>query len=117
MMLLAPLLLAPAAAIAPAPADAMPAEDRQIVVMAQRLRAIDANMARDKAGKWHCSLSGTSGADWIDDRLCRTTTRCTRKYDGEQDKIEQCVAADRSGILEEFRRRLRENEHSSGSGR
>ena len=105
-LLAGPLLTAPVAAIAPAPADALSAEDRQVLELAQRLRAVDADVMLDDAGKWQCSLSGTSGTKRVDDRLCATATRCARTFKGREDKVQQCVAENRSAILEQFRHRL-----------
>lgn len=103
MIALALILAQAATAAAAGPA---PVEDR-ILVMAERLRAIEASVGQDQSGRWRCSLSGTSGSGSIDDALCRATTGCVREHRNDREAIEQCVERHRSGILADFRRAIR----------
>jgi hypothetical protein len=72
--------------------------------MAERLRSISVNVGQDSEGRWHCSLSASSGSARIDDLLCRTTTKCVRGAKRKRETVEQCVQRRRADILEDFRR-------------
>lgn len=110
MIALAPLLLAPAALFAPLPApDAAAREDEYILVTAERLRTLEVSVGQDGEGRWRCSLGTSSGTAWIDDRLCRATTRCVRRHGNDREEIGQCVAGQHGGILADVRRALRGN--------
>lgn len=100
------LTLGLALQVAPAPAQESDEIENEIVVMAERLRQISVNVGQDSEGRWHCSLSGSSGSDVIDSRLCRTTTGCVREHGGDRDAVEQCVRTHRSRTLEAFRQQL-----------
>ena len=106
MILLASLLFAQAASASPAP----PPVTDQIVVMAERLRAISAEVGRDQEGRWHCSWSASSGNARIDDRLCRAATACSRRHVDEPAQIDSCIEQRRPGILDDFRRSLARSE-------
>lgn len=90
--------LAPAAA--PPPAD--PDPDPEIVVLG-RLRALEANVGQGADGDWYCSLSGTTGRDWLDDRFCRAVTQCVRKDlkrgAADNDAVDTCIRSSRKKLI------------------
>lgn len=105
MSLFAALMLAQAAA----PSAAL--ED-QIVVMAERIRAIEVSVGQDQAGRWHCSTSQSSGNARVDDQLCRATTACSQRHGNDREALEQCIDRRRPGILEDFREELRRSSNA-----
>ena len=106
MIVLASLLFVQVASASPAPVSA---ED-QIVVMAERLRSISANVGQNQEGRWHCSLSASSGNARVDDQLCRTVTTCSRRHGSDQEAVGNCIERRRPGILDDFRRSLARSE-------
>ncbi|WP_338241985.1 hypothetical protein [Aurantiacibacter hainanensis] len=106
-VLAAILLTAQAAAPAADPAPSSEIENT-IIVSAERMRSIEVNVGQDREGTWHCSLSGSTGSAWVDDRLCRITTGCVR--DADSDRVERCVTRRRASIINEFREALERGE-------
>lgn len=105
MIALAALLLAAQATPAP-PAPVETGIENTILVTAERMRSIRANVGQDPEGEWHCSLSASTGSAWVDDRLCRITTGCVRDANADRARVERCVTRRRAGIMDEFREHL-----------
>jgi hypothetical protein len=99
-MMLALVLLAQVPTVGP-----VPTED-EIVVIAKRLDAIAVTVGRDARGRYHCSLSASSGNARIDERLCRTSSTCVRKGANDGAAVKACVQQRKAGLLEAFRREL-----------
>ena len=76
-----------------------------ILVLAERLEQIDVTVGQDHEGRWHCSLSHSSGSARIDDRFCRSATKCYQKHGNDQGDVLDCLSRSRGNILEDFRRR------------
>ncbi len=100
MMIAATLALLLAQAAAPAQGTV---DEDTILVIGERMRSIDVNVGRDAEGTWHCSLSASTGSDWVDDRLCRITTGCVRDAGGDRERSERCISRRRASIMDEFR--------------
>lgn len=98
-----PLILMMAAQGAPIAAELVPT-DAEIVVIARRLNEISASVGRDPKGRYHCSLSGSTGLTRLDDRLCRAVTKCVKKGASDDGAIQQCVAASKPKLIEQIRR-------------
>ncbi len=110
MNLLFAFLLAAQGAAPSASSAATNEVENTIVVTAERMRAIDVNVAQDREGQWHCSLSASSGSTWVDDRLCRITTGCVRDAKADRERVERCITRRRASIMDEFREALERGE-------
>ena len=105
MMLISLLLFATPVQAAPAQ-DVPPLGNEEIVVIAERLRSISANVGRDREGRFHCSLSGTTGSPRLDDRLCRAATDCVRRVGGEDAAVRSCLESRKPRLLRQLRREM-----------
>ncbi|MBY4635910.1 hypothetical protein K5P26_01995 [Sphingopyxis sp. XHP0097] len=100
-MILSLALLAMAQVTEPVPTE------EEIVVIARRLDEISASVGRDDKGRYHCSLSGSTGLARLDDRLCRAVTRCVQKGASDDQTINQCVAASKPKLIAQIRKEAR----------
>jgi hypothetical protein len=87
---------------------ALPDDPPEIVVIAERLKTLSVNVARDGEGSWHCSLGATSGVARLDARLCREVTGCVRKGAATQAAITACIGGEKARLLRHYRREWRE---------
>ncbi|HZF46695.1 MAG TPA: hypothetical protein VEZ26_10180 [Sphingomonadaceae bacterium] len=85
---------APAAAVA----------ENDIVVIAQRFSGLSASVERDGAGRYHCSLNGTSGSLKLDGQLCKAATKCVRKGAADSAGVKICIEAAKPKLLADFKR-------------
>lgn len=85
-------------------AASVPPSVDEIVIIGQRVDALSINVARDREGKLHCSLSASSGIRDLDDRLCRAGAKCVRKHDADHEKVERCMKDGKSALLAKFKR-------------
>ena len=60
-------------------ATAAVAEPNEILVVAERLDRVRVDVVRDREGRWHCALDGTSGVPSLDADLCKAVTKCVRE--------------------------------------
>ena len=97
-MILSLALLAMAQATEPPPTD------EEIVVIARRMNEISVNVGRDPKGRYRCSLSASTGFRRLDDRLCKTVTKCVRKGAANDAAIKECVATSKPKLIEQLRR-------------
>ncbi len=100
-MIITSALLALALQAAPAPA-AVP----EIVVLG-RLRALQANVGQASDGSWYCSLSGSTGRAWLDDRFCRAVTKCVRKGAADNEAVEKCIRSSRKKLVKRVEKELK----------
>jgi hypothetical protein len=97
------LLLLAAQGLAPV-ADPGPETD-PIVVIGQRLQAIEVHVGRGPDGKWYCGMDGSTGRLSLDKRLCKAVTTCVRKGAVSDADVEQCVATTKQGLLRKLERK------------
>ena len=86
---------------------APPVADDPIVIVAQRVAALEINVIRDREGKLHCGLSASSGVARIDDKLCRGAADCVRKIEKKNlpmSMVKTCVATQKEKALAAYRR-------------
>ena len=99
--------IAAALLLVQAPPLALPDDSPEIVVVAERLQKLSVNVARDGSGRWHCSLSASSGVERLDSRLCREVTRCVRKGAASEPAVRDCIGGEKARLLRHFRREWR----------
>ena len=96
------MLLLAAQGVAPA-IDPGPETD-PIVVIGQRLQAIEVHVGRGPDGNWYCGMDGSTGRLSLDKRLCKAVTTCVRKGATSDADIEQCVVTTKKGLLRKLER-------------
>lgn len=90
--------------LAAATQDAPPATAPDTIeVIGQRLRAVTVAVTRDPTGRTSCSLSASTGNDWLDARLCETATTCVKKGAETREAIDACITARKPDLLAEVR--------------
>ncbi|MEM7689473.1 MAG: hypothetical protein AAF291_10670 [Pseudomonadota bacterium] len=100
-MILASALLALAAQ-----ATATPATDPEIVVLG-RLRTLQANVGQGPNGNWYCSLNGSTGRAWLDDKFCRAVTKCVRKGASDDAAVSQCIRSSRKKLVKRVEKEMK----------
>lgn len=80
------------------------AAENDIVVIAQRFSGLAANVERDGAGRYHCSLNGTSGSLKLDGQLCKAATKCVRKGAADSAAVKTCIEGAKPKLLADFKR-------------
>ena len=96
-MMLTALLLAMQAAPEPLP---------EIVVLG-RLRSIEATVGQDPEGRWHCSLSQSTGRPKLDDKFCRAVTKCVRKGASDTASVKTCIGDTRKRLVREVEKAMK----------
>ena len=96
-------LLAFALQAAPAPA---PEPDPEIVVLG-RLRTLQAIVGQGPDGNWYCSLSGSTGRAWLDDRFCRAITKCVRKGAAKDEAVSKCIRSSRKKLVKRVEKEMK----------
>jgi hypothetical protein len=82
----------------------LPQMEPEIVVIGQRLQRVQVNIARDREGRLHCSLNGSSGNAKLDQRVCKASAKCVRKVGGKgQAAIHGCIVDGKAKLLAQFR--------------
>ena len=92
------LVLAPVTPAASAPPSEAAEPVPEIVVLG-RLRSLQASVGQDREGNWHCSLSESTGRDWLDDKFCRAVTKCVRKGAEENEEVDTCIRSSRKKLV------------------
>ena len=92
-------------ALAQAASEPAPVEDRELVVVAERMRKIKYTIGRDKkSGAMVCRIRKSSGDARLDGRICELARGCipanARRQDG--DRIGACIEAGGRPIIAEF---------------
>jgi hypothetical protein len=110
-----------AAAAAPVDAPASPAEEEEILVLAQKLDLITLNLKRDLDGLYHCAPAQSTGLAKLDVELCEVTVKCVRKEGWDDAAVQRCVEARKPDLIAGIRgmlkeRRLRERAVAQGAG-
>ena len=82
-------------------AQAEPEAD--IVVVAQRLAALEVNVGRDAKGRFTCGLSQSSGNLRLDRRLCKASAGCAKKHGSDAQAVKACVTAGKPKLLAQLR--------------
>ena len=100
-MILASAVLAIAAQATPAPAA-----DPEIVVLG-RLRTLQASVGQGPQGKWYCSLNGSTGRAWLDDKFCRAVTKCVRKGASDNEAVDKCIRSSRKKLVKRVEREMK----------
>ncbi len=98
-MILSALLLSLQAA---APAEPVP----EIVVLG-RLRSMSASVGQDPEGRWHCSLSETTGRPKLDDQFCRAVTKCVQKGADDTASVKSCINDKRARLVRKVERAMK----------
>jgi hypothetical protein len=88
---------------------ALPDDPPEIVVVAERLQRLSVNVVQDPEGRWHCSLSASSGVERLDARLCTEVTKCVQRGAATQAAVTACIGGEKARLLRHFRREWREN--------
>jgi len=83
------------------PANA--ADNDEIVVIANRLKAASAIVSRDAQGRYQCALSQSTGLIKLDADLCKAVTKCVRKGASDQAAVGQCVERSKPNLLARVR--------------
>lgn len=100
MIAFASLLLAqagPAVSAWPPPPPVTPE------VVKERMQAIGAMVEQTSEGGWRCSLSGSTGSLYIDDRLCVVSSRCSLRFATDSEGMSGCIASGRRDVLKDWR--------------
>jgi len=87
----------------------LPDDPQEIVVFAERLQRLSVNVVQDREGRWHCSLSASSGVERLDARLCTEVTKCVQKGAASEAAVTACIGGEKARLLRHFRREWREN--------
>ena len=87
--------------------QAAPAEPVPEIVVLGNLRSVQATVGQDREGRWHCSLSQTTGRPRLDDRFCRAVTKCVRNNAGDEQEVGSCIRETRSTLVRRFERAMR----------
>ena len=90
-------------------APALPDDPPEIVVVAERLQRLSVNVAQDRGGVWHCSLSASSGVERLDARLCTEVTKCVQQGAATQAAITECIGGEKARLVRHYRREWREH--------
>lgn len=93
--------------LALAPVAAAPAEPDPEIVVLGRLRALQATVGQGPDGNWYCSLNGTTGRAWLDDKFCRAVTKCVRKGANDNAAVEKCFRSTRSKLVKWVEREMK----------
>ena len=104
-MILSIALLASAQAAAPLPAE----EPAPEIVVIGRLRSLQASVGQDKEGRWHCSLSQSTGRPKLDDKFCRAVTKCVQKGATETDDVRACIEDKRARLVRDVERAMKKD--------
>ena len=104
-MIVASAFLALAAQASP-PAQSDLGPDPEIVVLG-RLRTLQANVGQGPDGNWYCSLNGSTGRDWLDDRFCRAVTKCVRKGASDNDAVDTCIRSSRKKLVKRVEKEMK----------
>lgn len=92
------------------PAQSDPGPDPEIVVLG-RLRTLEANVGQGPNGNWYCSLSGSTGRDWLDDRFCRAITQCVRtglkSGAAEDEAVSHCIRSSRKKLVKRVEKEMK----------
>lgn len=104
MIVFASLLLAQAASALPA-VPPLGAVDLDIVE--DRMRAIEAEVGQTSEGGWRCTLSGSTGIAYIDDRLCQANTICALRHGNVRESLAECLEDYRRDTIKDYGRAQR----------
>ena len=91
------LLLALAISTAP------PVED-EIVVIGRRFAQMSVIVGKDARGRFKCDLTASSGNPRLDERLCRTASKCVIKGASDNATVKACIDRKKPGLFAAFRR-------------
>ncbi len=107
ILALALISAAQAASGAPSPTPAPAVEPVPEIVVLGRLRSLQASVGQDAEGRWHCSLSDTTGKPKLDDKFCRAVTKCVQKGASDTDAVRTCVKDKRARLVREVERAMK----------
>lgn len=79
------------------------APEADIVVVAQRLDALEVHVGKDVAGRYSCGLSQSSGSLKLDKRLCKASAACARKHGAQPEQVKACVTETKPRLLAQLR--------------
>ena len=100
-------MIVSAAFLALAAQASPPAQPNPEIVVLGRLRSLQANVGQGPDGNWYCSLNGSTGRDWLDDRFCRAVTRCVRKGAADNDAVDTCIRSSRKKLVKRVEKELK----------
>ncbi|MEO1731059.1 MAG: hypothetical protein AAFR64_09990 [Pseudomonadota bacterium] len=108
-MILSVALLASAQAAAPLPVEEPASEPASEIVVIGRLRSLQASVGQDKEGRWHCSLSQSTGRPKLDDKFCRAVTKCVQKGATQTDDVRACIEDKRARLVRDVERAMKKD--------
>ena len=79
------------------------------IVVIGRLRSLQATVGQDKEGRWHCSLSQSTGRPKLDDKFCRAVTKCVQKGATQTDDIRACIEDKRARLVRDVERAMKKD--------
>lgn len=100
-MIAAALLMAAQAGTHPNPVP-------EIVVLGN-LRALQVSVGQDPQGRWHCSMSRSTGRASLDDAFCRAVTKCLRQSVSDKATAENCIIRTRGKLVRQIERAMKRN--------
>lgn len=86
--------------------DAAPADQPDIVVIAERLKQVTVTVGRDPRGRSTCALSRSTGSASLDAQLCKTAAKCVTSGATAPAAIAVCIDARKPALLDDLRRSL-----------
>lgn len=86
--------------------QAAPEPEVDIVVVAQRLAAIEVAIGKDAKGRFTCGLSQSSGSPKLDARLCKASAACAKKHGSDGAAVKTCVSSGKPKLLAQLRTEL-----------
>ncbi|WP_066812635.1 hypothetical protein [Sphingomonas asaccharolytica] len=86
--------------------DAVPADQPDIVVVAERLKQVTVTVGRDPRGRSTCALSRSTGSASLDGQLCKTAAKCVKSGAVAPAAIAGCIDARKPALLDDLRRSL-----------
>ena len=82
------------------------AAEVDIVVVAERLAALEVNIGKDANGRFTCGLSQSSGSLRLDARLCKASAKCAKRHGSDAAAVKACVTSDKPKLLAQLRSEL-----------
>ena len=92
------------AVLAAAQVAAAPAAEDEIVVIGRRFAQTAVIVGKDARGRLTCDLTASSGNVRLDERLCRTASKCVIKGATDNAVVKACIDRKKPDLFADFRR-------------
>ena len=83
---------------------AVPAVEDEIVVIGRRFAQAAVIVGKDARGRFTCDLTASSGNARLDERLCRTASKCVIEDATDSAVVKACIDRKKPGLFTDFRR-------------